>query len=313
MQKILFFIVCTLLFGTILHSQEQEPKPEPERKLRIIAIGAHPDDCDSKFGGTAALFAEMGHEVKFLSLTSGDAGHQSQGGGALGNRRRAEAAEAGRRFGIMEYETLDNHDAELLPTLEVRHQVIRKIREWNADIVLGLRTNDYHPDHRNAGKLVQDAAYMVIVPNVCPDTPPLEKNPLFLYMQDRFQRPYPFTPDIVVAIDETIEKKIDGLDAHESQMYEWGPWTNGRERAVDQVPTGKEERRAWLAERMKSRAGNMSDERRAALIKWYGEEQAEIIKYTEAFEIAEYGFQPTDEELKMFFPMLGRPVEETKP
>lgn len=149
--------------------------------LKVIAFGAHPDDCDSKFGGTAALFAEMGHKVKFVALTNGDAGHQSEGGGALGKRRRAEAQNAGKALSVV-YDVLDNHDGELLPTLQVRHQVIRKIREWDADIVLGLRPNDYHPDHRNAGKLVQDAAYMVVVANVTPDTPPLTKNPLFLYM-----------------------------------------------------------------------------------------------------------------------------------
>lgn len=289
--SLLFF----LAISCALFLNGQEP-------LRIIAIGAHPDDCDYKFGGTAALFAEMGHQVKFLSLTSGDAGHQSQGGGALGNRRRAEAKEAGKRLGIAEYETLDNHDAELLPTLQVRHQVIRKIREWNADIVLGLRPNDYHPDHRNAGKLVQDAAYMVIVPNVCPDTPPLEKNPVFLYMEDRFKRPYPFVPDIVVAIDATIEKKIDALDAHESQMYEWGPWTNGR--SQDKVPKGKEERREWLAQSVKKRSSNIPDEKRNALVKWYGGQQAKATQFVEAFEIAEYGYQPSEEEIRTFFPML---------
>jgi len=273
-----------------------------QEKLNIIAIGAHPDDCDYKFGGTAALFAKMGHNVKFLALTSGDAGHQSEGGGALARRRKAEAAEAGKRLGIAEYEALDNHDAELLPTLEVRHQVIRKIREWNADIVLGLRSNDYHPDHRNAGKLVQDAAYMVIVPNVCPDTPPLEKNPLFLYMQDRFKRPYPHQSDIVVDISEVVELKIDALDAHASQMYEWGPWTNGRSDHL--VPKGKDERRAWLAERIKARPGVMSAERRASLIKWYGEGKAEDVKYTEAFEIAEYGYQPKPADIRKMFPML---------
>ena len=273
-----------------------------DKVLNIIAIGAHPDDCDSKFGGTAAIFAEMGHNVKFLALTSGDAGHQSEGGGALGRRRRAEAQEAAKRLGIAEYETLDNHDAELLPTLEVRHQVIRKIREWDADIVLGLRSNDYHPDHRNAGKLVQDAAYMVIVPNVCPDTPPLEKNPMFLYMQDRFQRPYAHVPDIVVIIDDVVEKKIDALDAHESQMYEWGPWTQGR--TQDFVPKGKEERRAWLSERIKKNPGIMAKDRRASLVKWYGLDANDSAKYTEAFEIAEYGLQPTDEQLREFFPML---------
>ena len=295
-MKNIFIVILALFFSLSSNGQQ--------RKLNIIAIGAHPDDCDMKFGGTAALFAQMGHNVKFLSLTSGDAGHQSQGGGALGNRRRAEAKEAGKRLGIAEYETLDNHDAELLPTLEVRHQVIRKIREWDADIVLGLRTNDYHPDHRNAGHVVQDAAYMVIVPNVCPDTPPLKKNPVFLYMQDRFQKPYPFQPDIVVVIDEVIEQKIDALDGHESQMYEWGPWTNGGDESVAKVPEGKEERREWLSKRLKRRAGSMSDDRRESLEKWYGSEVASSAQFIEAFEIAEYGYQPSDDEIIAMFPML---------
>ena len=298
-----------LLFLIIFSLNAENGISQSEKKvLNIIAIGAHPDDCDSKFGGTAALFAKMGHNVKFLSLTSGDAGHQSQGGGALGNRRRAEAAEAGRRLGIAEYETLDNHDGELEPTLHVRHQVIRAIREWDADIVLGLRTNDYHPDHRNAGQAVIDASYMVIVPNVCPDTPPLDKNPLFLYMQDRFQRPYPHTPDVVIAIDDVIEMKVDAMDAHTSQMYEWGPWTNGGDASVAKVPTGKKERRAWLSKRIKRNPGIMSKDRRISLVKWYGIETAEQVQYTEAFEIAEYGYQPTDEELLDFFPML-KPIK----
>lgn len=296
MKRIILILLA--LSASVIYTEAQD------RKLNIIAIGAHPDDCDSKFGGTAALFAKMGHNVKFLALTSGDAGHQSQGGGALGNRRRAEAAEAGRRLGIAEYQTLDNHDGELEPTLHVRHQVIRAIREWNADIVLGLRSNDYHPDHRNAGKVVMDASYMVIVPNVCPDTPPLDKNPLFLYMQDHFQKPYPHQPDIVVCIDDVIEMKVDALDAHTSQMYEWGPWTNGGDASVAKVPTGKEERREWLAARVKRNPGEMNDQRRASLEKWYGPDKAKTVKYIEAFEIAEYGAQPNEEQLLEYFPML---------
>ncbi len=267
--------------------------------LRVIAFGAHPDDCDSKFGGTAALFAEMGHKVKFVALTNGDAGHQSEGGGALGKRRRAEAQNAGKALGV-EYDVLDNHDGELLPTLQVRQQVIRKIREWNADIVLGLRPNDYHPDHRNAGKLVQDAAYMVVVPNVTPDTPPLTKNPLFLYMQDRFQRPNPHSPDVVVAIDKTINKKVSALHAHTSQMYEWLPWVGGR---LDEIPEGDAARKAYTDKRVKS--SQISDDMRKSLEKWYGS-KAKDVKYAEAFEVAEYGFQPNDEDLKRYFPMLGK-------
>ena len=277
-----------------------------ERKLNIIAIGAHPDDCDSKFGGTAALFAKMGHNVKFLALTSGDAGHQSEGGGALGKRRREEAKNAGKALGIAEYQTLDNHDGELLPSLQVRHDVIRAIRQWDADIVLGLRPNDYHPDHRNAGKVVIDASYMVIVPNVCPDTPPLNKNPLFLFMQDRFQRPYKHQPDVVVSIDESIELKIDGLHAHTSQMYEWLPWTNGGDASVAKIPTSNKERREWLANKTKNRSSAISSEKMASLVKWYGKDIAEKVKYVESFEVAEYGMQPTDKDLRMFFPMLKK-------
>ena len=139
--------------------------------VRVIAFGAHPDDCDLGAGGLAAKYAALGFKVKFVSLTNGDAGHQTQGGEELAKRRRAEAQEAGRRIGI-EYVVLDNHDGKLLPTLDVREQVIREIRQWKADVVIGPRPNDYHPDHRYTGVLVQDASYMVIVPNIVKDTPP---------------------------------------------------------------------------------------------------------------------------------------------
>jgi len=194
----------------------------------------------------------------------------------------------------------------LLPSLRVRHDVIRAIRKWDADIVLGLRPNDYHPDHRNAGKVVIDASYMVIVPNVCPDTPPLNKNPLFLFMQDRFQRPYKHQPDIVVAIDETIELKIDGLHAHTSQMYEWLPWTNGGDASVAKIPTSNIERREWLAERTKRRSSIISPEKMNSLEKWYGKDIAKNVKYVESFEVAEYGMQPTDKDLRELFPMLKK-------
>ena len=201
----------------------QAPLEAQDRPLRIIVFGAHPDDCDEDAGGTAALWAAKGHQVKFVALTNGDAGHQSEGGGALAKRRRAEAQEAGRRYGIAEYEVLDNHDGELEPTLAVRQQVIRRIRRWQADVVIAPRPIDYHPDHRYTGVVVQDSAYMVVVPNVTPDTPPLRKNPVFLYSHDGFQRPNPFRPDVAVSIDAVIDKKIRGLDAHTSQMYEWLP------------------------------------------------------------------------------------------
>lgn len=272
-----------------------------EKKLNIIVFGAHPDDCDNKIGGTAALFAEMGHNVKFVSVTNGDAGHFEKGGGALAKIRRAEAKESAKRLGIKEYTVLDNHDAELLPTLDVRHQIIREIRNWNADVVITHRPVDYHPDHRYTGVLVQDAAYLVIVPNVVSDTPPLEKNSVFLYLQDHFQKPYPFQPDIAVDITSTLNKKMEGLDAHESQFYEWLPWTEGE---LANVPSEKSKRLEYL-KKIWSGKGTITPEVRQSLIKWYGAKVGNSVEYAEAFEICEYGKQPTDEEIRELFPMLN--------
>lgn len=289
--KFLFAFLLLLSCSILLRAQDTP--------LQVIVIGAHPDDADLCAGGTASLWASMGHHVKFLSLTNGDAGHQDMGGGALAKRRRAEARESARRLGIDEYEVLDNHDGELIPSLDVRLQVIRRIRRWNADVVILPRPNDYHPDHRNTGLVVQDAAYMVIVPNVASDTPPLQKNPVFLYCQDRFQKPNPFEPDIAVNIDPVFEKKVDGLDAHVSQMYEWLPWTV---QALDRVPEGEAERKQWLAT---TRKRAIKPEVRAALEKWYGSEVAQEVQNAEAFEICEYGRQPDEAVIRELFPMLG--------
>lgn len=264
--------------------------------VRIIAFGAHPDDCDIRAGGLAAKYAGLGHKVKFVSVTNGDAGHQSVAAAALAARRLAEAKEAGRRIGI-EYDVLNNHDGELLPTLAVREQIIREIREWNADVVLGPRPNDYHPDHRYAGVLVQDAAFMVTVPHIVPDAPALRKNPVFLYFYDAFTRPQPFRPDIVVATDDVYDKKMDMLDAHVSQVYEWLPWHDGQ---LDQVPKDPAERKKWLAAQ---RPEQILPEWRDALARRYGA-QAARIQHAEAFEITEYGRQPSEEEIRSLFPFF---------
>ena len=282
-------LILLLAIGATLFAQNE--------KLRVIAFGAHPDDCDIRASGTAALFAAGGHAVKFVSVTNGDVGHQTLHGAALAQRRLGEAKESARRLGI-EYEVLNNHDGELLPTLEVRKQVIRQIRQWNADIVLAPRPNDYHPDHRYTGVLVQDAAYMVVVPHMVPEAPALRKNPVFLYYEDGFQRPNPFRPDIAVAIDEVIDKKVAALDSHVSQFYEWLPWVAG---TLGEVPKDPAERKAWLK---RTRSREAPPVVRASLVKWYGAERGNAAKYYEAFEICEYGTQPDEARIRQLFPML---------
>lgn len=267
-----------------------------EAPINVIVFGAHPDDCDNDAGGTAILFARMGHRVKFVSLTNGDAGHYKLGGGELARIRKAEAEEAGKRFGV-EYTVLENHDGELMPTLENRLKVIREIRKWNADLVIAPRPNDYHPDHRYTGVLVQDAAYMVIVPNVAPEIPPLKKNPVFLYSEDPFQKPAPFEPDIAIDIDEVFDAKIHAMAAHESQFFDWLPWTSGK---LEEVPKDAAARLKMLAE-WRSYAPNEAT--RTSLIKWYGA-KGKIVEHAESFEICEYGKQASEEDIKNLFPMI---------
>jgi len=187
-MKRILISVCLILMAAFMYAQDSP--------LNIIVLGAHPDDCEGDAGGLAALYARMGHNVKIVSLTNGDAGHYDMGGGVLAKVRMAEAEEAGKRLGVKDYVVMDNHDGELMPTLENRLKVIREIRKWNADIVIGPRPNDYHPDHRYTAILMQDAAFMVVVPNIAPDVPALKKNPVFLYAADRFQKPNPFPKSI---------------------------------------------------------------------------------------------------------------------
>jgi len=281
------------------------PAPDPtDGKLRVICFGAHPDDDELSAGGVAALWATRGHHVKFVSCTNGDIGHWGMAGGPLAQRRAAEVKRCAEIFGI-EAEVLDIHDGELLPTLENRKTIVRLIRQWRADIVMCHRSNDYHPDHRNVGLLVQDAGYMVSVPFFCPDTPYLKRNPVFLYYQDGFQKPNPFSPDIVVAIDEVIEKKLAAVSALESQFAE-----GGCDGAPDLYPNDPEKRRTRQQEVRRSWEGSFvqtANQYRKQLVEGYGQEQAAKVRCAEAFEICEYGRQPSKKEIRELFPFFPAP------
>ena len=275
---------------------------EEDGKLRIIAFGAHPDDAEFRLAGTAAKWAAQGHHVKLVSVTNGDIGHWNMAGGPLAQRRTAEVMEAAKRLGTTA-EVLDIHDGELLPTLENRKKIVRLIREWEADLVFSHRPNDYHPDHRYTGILVQDAAFMVTVPYFCPDVPRLKKNPVFMYFSDRFQKPYPFEADIAISIDDVFQKKLDAVDALVSQVYEGGalgsPDTLKERSADDPVRRREYAERAW-----QRRSSREADQSREALVRWYGDDAGKAVKYAEAFEICEYGTRPNTDRLKELFPFF---------
>lgn len=266
--------------------------------VRILVFGAHPDDCDIKAGGLAIKHAQLGNIVKFVSLTNGDTGHYKMGGAMLAQRRYKEAQRAAKVAGI-ECDIYDIHNGQLLPTLENRGRIVEEIRRFQADLVLTHRLNDYHPDHRCTSQLVQDAAYTVTIPNISALTPHLMRNPVNGYVSDEFQKPYPFSPNIGVSIDDVIDKKFDMLHCHESQFYEWLPYNKN---VLDQVPEGSKERKKWLKKQRESEFRAIADKHRGVLINRYGKRIGSKVVYAEAFEISEYGGELTGELARALFP-----------
>lgn len=254
-------------------------------QLRILVLGAHPDDADIKSGGTAAKWAKLGHVVRLVSVTDGGAGHQTMRRPALVERRRAEARASGAVIGV-EYEVLDFRDGELVPSLDNRLALIRYIRRFRPDLILTHRPGDYHPDHRYTSQLVQDAAYLVTVPAVASEVPHLERNPVILYLHDTFKKPCPFEPQVVVDIGDEMESLIAMLDCHVSQFYEWLPFNAGMK---DGPPAEPAARKAWLGERIRQRIRPLADRYRDAVLATYGLERGEQVEYIEAFEPSEFG------------------------
>lgn len=263
---------------------------------RILVIGAHADDCEN-VGGICLKLMANGHRVKFLTLTNGCSGHQTQMGGGMAVRRKQETERVADDFGI-EYEVLDNPDGALTTELFYREQVIRAIRAYGPDLIFTHRPCDYHPDHRATSVLVQDAAFLVTVPNICPLTPVLRYMPSVFYIADGFQKPYPFEPRLIFDVDDVIDRKVEMFHRYTSQMYEWLPWVGSI--ADTNVPETDAERIPWLKREFLGRGKVFADRWRTELIRKYGE-RGSAVEYCEALEPCEYGSTLTEQELREVF------------
>ena len=279
--------------------------------MKILAIGAHQDDNEFRLGGLAYRWARSGHEVKFLSMCNGSGGHHIMTPRQTSARRAKESQSVADYLGIT-YDIWDIDDCTLMPDLETRFRLIRYIREFNPDLVIAHRTNDYHADHRASAQLVQDASYLLTVPHTCPQTAAMRRMPVIVYSEDTFKYP-PFIPDIVVDIGEELEAKLHISALNESQVFEWLPYTRG-----EAVPTNPEERDAWFrgidytdettdedvlngGQGYEIRYAKTASRHRRRLIELYGEEKGSEIRYAEAFMLSEYGSQPSCEFLKELF------------
>ncbi len=265
-------------------------------------MGAHPDDAEWYAGGSMIMWTEKGHNVYAVSVTKGDMGHYEIKPKELEQIRQKEAEESAKRGGYTSI-VMDFPDGSLMPTLEVRHEIVSLIRRLKADVVLTHRPCDYHPDHRACGVLVQDSAFLVTVPHFCPEVPALSQSPFCLYMMDMFQKPIPFHPNYAVDITSVIDKKWDLLDAMSSQMYEWLPWLDHQ---LEEVPQDKEARRQWLRERWDSLFRMPSFYFRSLFEKEL-ETYDKSFEYVEFFEQCEYGRSPSRLEIDALFTLERKP------
>jgi LmbE family N-acetylglucosaminyl deacetylase len=252
--------------------------------LRLLILGAHPDDAEYHAGGLAAIYRAAGHVVKMVSVTNGQSGHHRISGRELAEIRREEARRAGEVIGAP-YEVWEHPDGRLLPTIEVREQIIRALRTFGPDLVLTHRLNDYHPDHRAVGQAVQDASYLVTVPPICPDTPILRRDPVVAYLPDLFTRPAPLRGDVVVDVIDQLDTIVRMLAQHHSQFFEWIPYN---ERRTDEPPASDADRHVWLRTWFEQKIAPRADRHREPLVAQYGADRGGRVKFCEVFEVSEY-------------------------
>jgi len=255
-----------------------------EQPLKLLILGAHPDDAEFRAGGLACVYRALGHTVKMVSVTDGGSGHHAMKRRDLIVRRQKEAASAAEIIGA-QHEVWEFPDGYLQPTLEVRERIIREIRTFAPDLVLTHRPDDYHPDHRAVGHAVRDASYLVTVPLVVPEVPILRRDPVVAYLYDHFTKPYPFQADAVVDVTPHIEKILAMLGAHASQFFEWLPFNR---REMDDIPDDAGVRAKLVYDYFYDRAHHLAQTYRAQVIAKYGAEAVAKIEWVEVFEISEY-------------------------
>lgn len=278
--------------------------------MKILMIGAHQDDNEFRCGGLSKKYIDMGHDVRFLSLCNGCGGHHIMTPEQTTARRAQESAAVAEFLGIT-YDIWNIDDCSLVADLETRRRLIRYIRNYNPDMIITHRSNDYHADHRAAGLLVQDASYLLVVPHECPDVPAMRRMPIIMYCEDKFCNPE-FRADVVIGIDDVVDVKLKIAALNESQVYEWLPYVD-----EEIVPADPQERFAWLKgmeitqdttdEQVNAatrgyavRFAQSAARFRKELIQKYGS-KGEKIRYAEAFELCPYGGQPTSEQMQALF------------
>jgi len=291
MKKMFLFFAVSLCSAQLFAQQH----------LRVMMIFAHPDEGEVYTGGTTALYTQMGHTVKFMSLTNGDAGHWEEKPEVLAKRRYQEAMNSKKILNLEDYEVLDYHDQGLKNTKEAQAKVIKSIEAFKPDVVFTYYpAQGGHTDNMTAGYIVRDAVKDL----------KMAKLPVFFYVRDYHTCTFSYIPAFAFSIDKVWEKKLEACGAHRTQVAEAIPHDMG---ILEEVKKNPELQKSLINDNTYA-FSKVFPTYLYALEKWYGTEAASKIKYAEAFETAEFGRQITQEEVFTYLPMLQRSyiIDSTK-
>jgi LmbE family N-acetylglucosaminyl deacetylase len=184
-------------------------------KLRVLAVGAHPDDVEILCAGTLVKYARQGHYVAIACVANGNVGHMEIQPPELAKIRENEARAAAEVIGA-EFFWLDIPDLMVGHTPDLHLKIVDVLRSAKPDVVFAHSPDDYMLDHRAAGQLIFDCSFSASVPNWKTNVPYYTVVPVVFYMDTLAG--INFLPTDYVDITDCIETKLEMLDCHESQV-----------------------------------------------------------------------------------------------
>jgi len=182
--------------------------------MRVLAIGAHPDDIEMQCAGTLALCTKRGDQVFIAIVTDGGCGSPTLSRQAIAKMRFKEAKRSAKIISA-KLIWMNFTDGYFFENEEHRNRFVDLIREVKPDFMIIHSPNDYHSDHIYAGKMASDVSLLVTAPSIKTNLPPTEKMPCVYYMDTTAG--IEFIPEIYVDITETVQTKKKMLLCHRSQ------------------------------------------------------------------------------------------------
>ncbi len=183
-------------------------------KLDILVFAAHPDDAELGCSGTILKHVKLGKKVGIVDLTRGELGTRG-----TADLRDEEAAESAGILGLAVRENLGMRDAYFLNDEEHRLQIIKKIREYQPEIILCNARFDRHPDHGRSGDLVNDAVFLSALPKIVTDVEGVNQKAWKPKILLQFIQDYYIKPDIVIDVTNFWDQKVRSIQAFKSQFY----------------------------------------------------------------------------------------------